>query len=255
MLADDIHPNAKGKALIAEFFNTYFDNMVDNWNGQKEQNVSSITANTSSDTKNGAEIIRFDGSRIEMLSRQPLAVWPIVTIDAASPNKIKGCFQVSRASSIGTVADSPAVRRIELLDHRVAQDWSLTITRVSSDQKAFDFTVKGSITGYDGNGTSTQDFISRTQQFRIEPDDWMVERAFVKSHLPLIAPFEVRWAVAYICGGEPEVIHDGNGEAVQYRYVLGTGLPSGSHTVRLLWPKDILVHVTEYRVYRPSLAE
>ena len=45
LMSDGLHPNEKGNQLIAAFFNRYFDNLVEHWSGQTEQNVTSIPAN------------------------------------------------------------------------------------------------------------------------------------------------------------------------------------------------------------------
>lgn len=253
LLADDIHPNEKGKELIAAFFNRYFDNLVENWNGQTEPDVVSIPANAQ-EPMNGQETVGFKGSRLELISSKPLATWPKVAIDGVSPKDIDGCFQVTRASPIGTVPDWPALRRITLRHDRVAEDWTATLTRISPDQKSFRFTVDASKTGDEGSGDSSHDFLSKSGGLSIEPQDWMIENAFELKHMPLRAPFEVHWSVNNICDGEPEVIDRGDG-TMQYRYVLGAGLSNEEHAMKLSAPTNDLADVTEFRAYKPPLHE
>lgn len=80
MLEDPIHPNQKGKEMIAAFFNQYFDNLVQKWNGQTEHNVVSIPPDATKET-NGQESVAFDGTRLELLTMEPLATWPKAVID------------------------------------------------------------------------------------------------------------------------------------------------------------------------------
>jgi hypothetical protein len=253
MLVDYVHPNAKGKELIASFFNQYFDNLVENWNGQQEHNVISLPAKTPSDT-DGKETVTFDGNRLELLSSQPLGAWPAITIDGGQPKAIDGCYQVTRSSSIGTVPDWPALRRITLLHDHVPEDWAATLTKISPDERSFEFTIQGSVTGSDGNGDSAHGFLSKSGKLKIEVQDWMVERAFTEKHIPLQAPFEVHWSVKDVCDGEPEVIDRGDGTK-QYRYVLGAGLANEKHTVTLSAKMSDLASVTEFRAYKPPLPE
>jgi hypothetical protein len=253
LLTDAIHPNQKGKELIAAFFNQYFDNLVTEWNGQTEHNIISIPARTL-DSTNGQQSFDFDGSRVELISSKPLAAWPTVAIDGASPKDIDGCFQVTRASSIGTVPDWPALRRITLRHDRVPEEWTATLTNISPDEKSFHFRVAGSVTGDEGSGDSSDDFLSRSGKLSIESQDWMVERAFEEKHSPLTEPFEVHWSVNDVCSGDPEVIDIGDG-TMQYRYVLGTGLANERHRVTLAAPMNDLAAVTEFRVYKPVLHE
>jgi len=253
MLLDGLHPNAIGKALIASFFDQYFDNLVERWNGQTDGHVVSIPVNKVSRSA-GTATVRFDGSRLELLSSEPLAAWPKATIDGVSPSDIDGCYQASRASSIETVPDWPAVRRVTLQHDHVVEDWTATLTNISSDQTTFDFNVKGSVTGEDGSGVSTQDFVSKSGRLRLDAQDWMLSRAFNLKHVPLQAPFLVHWTVSNVCAGMPEVIDRGDG-MMQYRYVLVTGTANKPHTVMLQGSTDGLKDVIEFRAYKPPLIE
>ena len=251
LLADDIHPNTQGKQLIAAFFNQYFDNLVEEWNGQTEHNVVSIPA-TATQHFDGQLKVDFEGSRLELISSKPLDKWPTIAIDGTSADKIDGCYQVTRASSIETVPDWPALERITLRHDRLIEDWTATLTQISPDQKSFSFTVDASKTGNQGGGDSAHDFLSRSGQLSIAAQDWMVERAFALTQKPLQAPFAVHWSVQDICAGEPETIDRGDGN-MQYRYVLAAGLTNQRHTLQISQPPGDLPDGTEIRVYRPPL--
>ena len=258
LLVDEVHPNAQGKALLAAFFNQYFDNLVDHWHGEAEHNVVSLPLDAAQRSQPSATF-NFDGSRVELLANKPLAVLPAVAIDDVAPKDIDGCYQMTRASSIGTVPDWPAVRRITLHKDHVAEDWQATITRVSPDQKYFTFSVNGSVSGDEGSGDAYHDFHSKAGNLSIESEDWMVGRAFTDSHKPLPDPFVVHWSVQYICGDPPEVIDMGDGSK-QYRYVLAAGLSNAKHTLRLGAENagsasltSALTGAAELRIYRPPL--
>ena len=253
MLLDGLHPNASGKALIASFFDRYFDDLVTKWDGQREGHVVSIPASAVSRPE-GIATLTFDGSRLELLSSAPLASWPTVTIDGVSPNDIDGCYQVSRTSSVETVPDWPAVRRVTLQHDHVVEDWTATLTNISPDQTTFDFSVKGSVTGDDGSGISTRDFVSKSGRLRIDAQDWMLLRAFNLKHVPLQAPFLVRWTVSNVCAGVPEVIDRGDG-TMEYRYVLVAGTSNKAHTAMLRGVTSSFEKAVEFRAYKPPLVE
>jgi hypothetical protein len=252
IMSDGLHPNDKGKQLIAEFFNRYFDGLVEQWNGQTEPNVVSIPIDARQSS--GMETVKFDGSRLELLSSKPLAAWPSVKIDERAPQDVDGCYQVTRSSPLVSVPDWPAVRRITLLHDRTPADWTATITNITPDQKSFAFTVKESARGDEGSGNSSSKYVSKSGQLTIDGDDWMFERGYELKHVPLQVPAEVHWSVLYICGGTPEVIDRGNGRT-EYRYVLGAGLANGNHTVELLSPPNNLAAALEFRAYQPPLHE
>ena len=252
LMNDGLHPNEKGNELIAEFFNRYFDNLVEDWNGQTEQNVFSISADPAKHS-GGMETVHFHGSRLELLSHRPLVV-SSVTIDKRSPKDIDGCYQVTRSSPLQSIPDLPALRRITLLHDHTAEDWVATITHITPDQKFVEFTVRASATGDQGNGSSSRTFLSKSGQLSIDADDWMFEWGFALKHIPQQIPTEVHWSVQYICSGNPEVIERGEGSP-EYRYVLGAGLSNGSHTAELTLPPDDLPNAVEFRAYKPPLHE
>ncbi len=251
LLADFPHPNEKGKELIASFFDQYFDDEVAKWNGETENNIVSIPPDKT-EQMDGQDTIEFDGSRIELLSTKPLSAVPQAVIDGTPSKDIYGCYMVTRASSIETVPEWPALRRISLEKGRMAEDWTATLTHISPDQKSFSFHVTSSVFGDEGDGDSAHDFLSKSGELRIEAEDWMVEKAFREKHIPLHEPFNVTWSVKDVCAGEPESIDLGNG-TIQYRYVLGAGLANERHRVTLPISASDLSHVKEFRAYKPPL--
>jgi hypothetical protein len=248
--SDGIHLNKRGKELIAQFFNRYFDKLVESGSTPRQRNISSIAANDADPS--GKEILHFDGSRLELISSTQLVALSGVVVDGESPNDLDGCYRVTRASSIETVPEWPTIRRIELRHDHVVEDWTVTLTQISPDQQTFAFTVKASKTGNEGSGDSSHDFMSKSGRLNIAAEDWMLQRAYDVKHIPLHAPLEANWSVVSDCVGVPEVIDLGDGEA-QYRYVLATGLANKQHTITLSFTPNELANVVEFRAYRPLL--
>jgi hypothetical protein len=251
LLKDEIHPNDRGKELIAEFFNRYFDGLVTRYNGETAHDVTVIEP-TDAERASGNKMARFEGSRLELVSEKPLSMWPTVTVDGQVPASLDGCYQVSRASSMSTVPDWPALRRIVLVHDHMAEDWTATLADFSPDQKGFAFSVQGTKSGPEGSGRSGQHFVSKSGTLEIEPDDWMVERAWEHTHVAIHGPVRVTWSVDYVCGGEPEVIDHGDGTK-EYRYVLATGLANKEHSVVLDGPVEDLRAIDHLTAYRPRI--
>jgi hypothetical protein len=253
LLSDDIHPNDRGKQLLAGFFNQYFDGLVGQYKGESAKDVTVLPL-TQGELASGNVPVHFDGSRLELVSSRPLAQWPTVTVDGQLPSNLDGCYQVTRASALSTVSDWPALRRVVLLHDHVAEDWTATLSDFSSDQKNFSFTLQGTKSGPQGNGEAGQRFVSNSGNLEILPEDWVVERAWEHSHIALPNPFRVTWSVNYVCGGEPEVIDRGNG-AVEYRYVLAAGLADTVHSITLTGPPGNLSNVDHLTVYTPRIRD
>jgi hypothetical protein len=181
-------------------------------------------------------------------------VWPTITVDGHSPKDMDGCYLATRASSIGTVPDWPAVRRIVLTHDHIAEDWTVIMKQISPDQRSFAFTVQASKAGNEGFGDSSHDFVSRSGKLGIEAQDWMLERAYNLKHIPLQTPFHIHWSVVNVCDGPAEEIDRGDGTK-QYTYVLAAGLTNERHSLTITSDDEDLANVSEFRAYRPPLHE
>jgi hypothetical protein len=251
LLMDGLHPNAQGLTLMADLFDRYFDNLVAHWNGETGHRIVSLPLTAAIQSGEDTSIV-FQGTRLELLTSAPVPSWPSITMDGTPTAILDGCFQVSRASTVQIVPEWPGVRRIKLGNDHTAEDWTATLTNISADQSHFDFAIRGSITGDDGSGTSTADFVSRSGKIRIAAQDWMPASAFDVKHIALPSTFVIRWSVGNLCDGEPEIIDMGNGTK-QYRYVLATTTSNAEHTLRARLPAGFLSSAQEFREYKPDL--
>jgi hypothetical protein len=251
LLMDVIHPNAEGKTLLANFFDQFFDHLVDHWSGQTGTRIVDLP-DTALQQAGAPHPVTFDGTRLELITSTPLSQPPTVLVDGTAPKDLDGCYLASRPSPIVTVPDWPAIHRVTLLHDHLPEQWTATIDTISPDQKTFTFHVRSSVTGDQGSGTSDKDFTSRSGTLLIESQDWMPSRAFQKSQAPLPVPFDVHWSVTYTCGDNPETIELGNG-LFQLRYVLANGLSNREHTVSLAFPPPPAPQKTQLRAYKPPL--
>jgi len=253
LMPDGLHPNDNGKQLIAEFFNSYFDKLVDQWDGEKGNTVRTITVSASGQTDR-MKTVTFQGTRLEMISDQEIAVWPSITIDQRSLNDLDGCYQVTRSTPLVSVPDWPALRRITLRHNHTAEDWTATITKITPDQKSIEFAVKASVSGDQGIGNSSTTFVAKSGNLSIDGQDWMFAAGYELNKIPLEVPTEVHWSVHDICSGRPEVIDTGGGN-MQYRYVLAAGLPNEKHAITFSFPPNDHLVANEFLAYRPALRD
>ena len=240
-LADQIHPNQRGKQVIADLFNGYLDRLAAQWHGETENTVRDEPLEPN---------VSFDGNRLELITEAPLGAPPEVMIDGLTPKQLDGCYQVTRSSDTQVEPDWPALRRITPHTDHTPADWTATIPDLSPEASRFRFTVASSADGEQGTGTAGQPFTSRDGLLSFEPDDWMLARAVTEKHRPIQSPFVVRWQVRFVCGADPEVIPLAPGRT-QYKYVLATGLPNRTHAAQL---KLAGAPNAFFRIYRPPLA-
>jgi len=218
LLADNVHPNGAGKALMADLFNQYFDSLVDGWHGEHGTGVTTLPV---------SPVVRFEGTRLEMVSDHPVTVAPSVTVDGTPARQLDGCWMATRATELDTGRDWPAVRRVELVRDHTAEEWTATLSHFSADDSDFDFTLTGSVSGPQGEGRGSRDYVSRSGALRIAAIDWMPARAFRETQVPLRDPFVATWSVVPVCGVAPEVVGG------TYRYVLAAGLTPGPHVAQV----------------------
>jgi hypothetical protein len=252
LLQDEIHPNERGKQLMAEMFNRYFDNLVAHYNGEQANDVAEWRPDPVQ-TKEGTLHLSFEGSRLELISFQPLSSWPSISIDGQSPKILDGCYLVSRTSPLRSVSDWPALRRITLLHDHTPEQWTATLSNFSSDQKDFTFTVQGTISGAQRSGRASQDFVTHSGLLKFDSQDWMIERGY-DLNLSMHGQFEVRWSVDYLCGGQPEVTDRGDG-TTEYRYLIAAGLLNGPHNATLTTDARNAATIDHLITYKPRLAE
>jgi len=102
---------------------------------------------------------------------------------------IRELYGFTRVSAF-PMSDWPVLLRVEAASPLVVEDWSLKIDRASPDGKLCHFSVRGSATGEDGEGFSTNRFVSRSGRVVIEPAEWNVaysvavfKRALPENHV------------------------------------------------------------------------
>lgn len=111
------------------------------------------------------------------------------------------------------------------------------------------FTVVGSVTGPDGEGTSDRRFVSRSGRVVIEPADWGVEYAMELAGVQKVPDrFSVRWK-----SGSPALDFFSFRPGASSSVTVAQGLSNGKHTLEILG--DVRSQVTGVRVYRPPLRD
>jgi hypothetical protein len=234
LLINDPHPNAQGRALIATFFNRFFDPLVAQWSGQHEDTVT---------THPPTPTLTFQGTRLELVSTTPLTAPPTVTMDGQSPRSLDGCYLPTRSTPIPTFPAWPLLRRIQLLHDHTPEVWTATLSNFTPDQHDFDFTLTGSVSGPQPPGRASK--IYRTANLQIDPIDWMPGRAYQINHTLIPAPFTIQWAITNQCNGDPEIIPRGD-NTTEYRYLVANALPNTTHTATIANPTP-LDHILIYR--------
>jgi hypothetical protein len=166
-----------------------------------------------------------------------------VTIDGRKPSEFPGCYAFTRVSPH---AWSPLfIMRVDHNAPLVIEDWTLTLTSVAADGKSWKFAVKGSVTGDDGEGDSSQPFTSKSGRVVIAPDSWFPGGAKIDNG------YKITWKAVPLFADKVELKAGGAGK--ENLVTLAQGLPNGKHTIVLTAEQAIGKAVSAIRVYKPPM--
>ncbi|MBX3732972.1 MAG: hypothetical protein KF791_10300 [Verrucomicrobiae bacterium] len=177
LLSDHIHLNLRGSDLLKAIVLPYLEARpmqppLDPFNNGRVRTHPVGTGGL--DWIQGRLRLPFTGNRVDLLAAGGDGGPCRVLVDGRPPSQWPSGTGHSRTSTwIGETDTRPALLRVASLGPLVAEEWSLTVTEADPvDRRRFRFRVEGSVTGADGEGTSTERFVSDSGRVVIEPSDW-----------------------------------------------------------------------------------
>ncbi|MDB6053011.1 MAG: hypothetical protein JWN25_534 [Verrucomicrobiales bacterium] len=252
LLKDGVHLNDHGNFVMSALVEHW---LVQNATGDDHAWTNLVrTFQLGKELHPAGEVLRFEffGNRIDAISSpllnrsEPLEVW----IDGRKPSSIPSLRSVNRVSAFPN-SNWPCLLKVDAEAPRELEEWTVTLTDVSDDLKNVKFTIKGSTTGDDGAGSSTERFVSKSKRVVIEPGDWNLEychRVFKKT-VPV--GFTFNWNVVpnYKDEFQPSTPVD---STLENCIVLAQGLTNAKHVVELRGKS--FENLSALRIYRPPLA-
>ena len=176
-----------------------------------------------------------------------------VLIDGKPPSQNPKLYALTLPSR-GPETWFPCIRRVRAGALPLVEDWTMRITEINSDASRFRFQVTGSKTGPDGEGTSWEDFVSKSRRVAIEARDWMLAdiMKIFKQTAPPPVGYEVKWSVLPQSTDTytPAAASDA---AKVYATMLAQGLTNGVHTLEIIPNGDGPVPIEAIQVYRPPM--
>ena len=135
----------------------------------------------------------------------------------------------------------------------LVEDWTMELTKPpGSDEKLFTFTLSGSITGPDGEGSSDVRFVSKSGRIAFTPEDWDAHYALTLAGMkPFPEKFTAKWSVVprfvdhFVTPGL-------QGSGQETIVTLALGFTNTKHTLEIFGSLEI--PIAALRVYRPALA-
>ncbi len=257
MLSDaSVHLNDDGNDLLAEFVLSYLEpggwaEPIDPWNVPR---VRTAVVGKDVRWRDGELECSFVGSVVAVVLQGVLPSDIDVLVDGQRPADRPELYGFSRTSA-SHFNGWPALSRVGSEAPLVVERWFMAPSDVSADGLRFNFKVWGSVTGPDGEGTSTDRFVSKSGRVVIEPGDHWIGRAVAFGHLPVPPGYTTYWDVErrfverldegtgapYGSGGMVTLALGLSDEPHRLRLVARDGRGGGIRAVRAFSPKGSAV--------------
>jgi hypothetical protein len=254
VLSDGAHFTEQGDYLVAELTKRHLRYDPALSAAQRKDVVRSYEIGREIQWQNGRLRLEFEGNRVDAIASLggPYhAAEAEVFIDGQRPSQFPELYFITRPSDTFAV-DWPAVNHVTAIQPLLVEDWILRVTGVNADESQLRFEVRGSQTGMDGAGLSSERFVSHSGRVVIDPDVWGVQRAFNLVHKATPPGFEVHWRVVpmFLDVYNAPRIEDPSAEVAT---TLALGLPAGKHTLELVARTGSVPSLEAIRVYNPPL--
>jgi len=213
LLTDSVHLNPNGCDLYAKCIGEELNRVPEL--GENPASSGTIVTVPVTDPavtrgKDGSLTLRFTGNRVLAVSDGPGGkhAKAAILLDGKPMDDMPELWAITRPSLGPAGIWMPAVDHIASAVAPVAEDWTLTCLPDSTpDGKKIHFDLRGSATGYDGDGWSTTPFVSNSRRIMIEPNDWRVAWTLGYKKATLPDAFRVTWRsyplFARVYGSQP----------------------------------------------------
>ncbi len=249
LLRDGVHLNEWGCYLMVQFVSAYLRDDARFPRSEWRDRVRTFALGTDVRWRKGKLVLEFEGNRVDAVCREGSASPARVWIDGKPPSQHPSLYAFTRTTAYPG-SNWPCVLRVGWAKPPQVEDWTLRLTEVSSDGAVCRFTLTGSVTGADGEGISTQRFVSRSGRVVIEPDDWNIPYACRVFGLRVQPGFEIKWNVVPLF--VDEFVSPGVADrSIETTVTLAQGLRGRRHLLEI--EGDSRVPISAIRVYCPPL--
>ena len=247
LLRDGVHLNPHGEWLMAELLKAYLAPLPPKpgYDPFNEARVRTVPIRASA----GQQTLRleFTGSRADLVFKSNAKESISVRVDGRKPSAIPGLYGSTRVSAFPG-SDWPLLLKVGSISALLAEDWTLKIEQASVDGKVCHFTLRGSVTGEDGEGYSTNRFVSHSGRVVLEPDDWNIAYSISVFKRPLPEDYTATWRTVLrgFDTAEPQPTSPGVGNCVS----IVQGLATGNHVLEVHGAR-LAEEVQAVRFYSP----
>ena len=250
LLADPTHPNEEGNHVMAAAVLAYLlpEVQVPSIDPWATERVLELPLPRDPTRPSSRITVEFSGTRVDVVTDQSGPGPVAVRIDGRRPSEIPELRTFRRATLVPG-RPWPAMQALGSVSPRLAESWTLTVTGTNGDLSRIAFKVEGSRTGFDGEGTSSTNFVSDSGRVLIPAWTWLLGYGLNSQGMTMPPDFRIRWECDWI-GMDTFSPAPPVGPGEEATYTLASGLTDGVHRLEL---EGIAVDaVRALRFFRPK---
>ena len=245
LLSDGVHLNAHGNYLMASIMKKYFGALRPAEDSSSY--VKYLAAGTEFSVKGNQIELPVNGNRVDLVWKPVVSRnrQVLVYSDEKKPSTLNACYYYTRPAFDNTsfLRKIGQVLAMKLANTAKEEEWAMTFTATDSVKQQMTFSLKGSLTGEDGSGTSESTFVSNSGKITIEPANWFRAKEF--AGFPWVKAGEVlKWKVKCMCKDEVQPLATAVTTVLQ-------GIENSQHILKLKG-KGVM-DLQGIRVYAPAL--
>jgi len=260
LLKDEVHLNKYGEFLMAELIKPLFE-YKSKFNADPFGLCTTLVAGKDFNFSKKQWMIPFTGNRVDVVYLENHSpVKAKVMLDDRRPSEFQGTYFMTRPYASNGKAwpwNLPAMIHIEHQTPWIAEEWTCKFTEATAPYEDFSFEISGSVTGKDGSGRASEDFLSASKRVIITKGDceaggdWHLNRSFKVMKTTANPGDEVKWKT-YSISTDVIQLETGlkmNGKAI---LTLFQGVPNTCHMLTITPVKgEEKMNIQEIKVYRP----
>ena len=262
LLSDGIHLNDYGNFLMAELVKPLFF-FKSSFPDDPFHLLTVYKAGEGFNSRDNTLVLPFEGNRADLVytpcQKLHLADSARISLDGLAPSSFKGTYYMTRPyNDKGDTWpwDLPAMIRIDHTQPWVSEEWSCVFTEAEPPYTDFRFTISGSVTGKDGEGRGSQDFVSPSGRVIIRKDDaenggdWHLNRSYRVLKTIVNSGDTVKWKTYSISTDIFNTSSTGDSSGVK-SLILFQGIPNTGHILKIASSGGDLPAISMIKVYRP----
>ena len=261
LLKDDIHLNKHGEFLMAELIKPLFQ-----YKSKFEPDPFGLCTVYKVDKdfkiEKGKLDLPFQGNKIDIVLGETFGKKvdsAKILLDNRPPSEFQGTYFMTRPYSDENKSwpwTLPAMIQVKHQTPWIEEEWTCKFTEATAPYEDFSFEISGSVSGEDGSGKGSEDFVSQSKRIIINKDDaekggdWHLNRSNKVMKTMVNTGDEIKWKTYSISNDTLDLEQFSNSKAEKV-VTLFQGVPNINHVLSITNNPKEKLPVKEIRVYRP----